>query len=174
MSAVCFHLSTLLTSEPFVYFSPTLTIAPHIFRLHLIFHPFTLGTVCMYKRLKFALQFTVKFPSFNSNPLRSRDSELPFGSVYDRDIRTETFILFFFKTDPLCSRPAYPFPRCAHLVSCTLALPLLPLASHISSLASLPSHAWWLIVLPYSYLLPYRPTLYAPRNLHTHFRAHST
>ena len=68
MSAACFHPLTLLTSEPFVYFSPTLTIAPHIFRLHRIFHLFTLGTVCMYKRLEFALQFTVEFPSFNSNP----------------------------------------------------------------------------------------------------------
>ena len=78
------------------------------------------------------------------------------------------------------SRPVCPFPRCAHLVGCTLALWVVSrafpcsLASPVYLLACLPSRAWWPIVVPYSYLLPYQSTRSAPRILRMHFRARST
>ena len=77
------------------------------------------------------------------------------------------------------SRPVYPFPHCAHLIGCTLALWVVSrafpcsLASPVYLLARLPSHAWWSILVPYSYLLPYRSTRSAPRILRMHFRARS-
>ena len=77
------------------------------------------------------------------------------------------------------SQPVYPSPRCARLVGCTLVLWVVSrafprsLVPPMYLLACLLSRDWWLIVVPCSYLLPYRSTRSAPRILRTRFRARS-
>ena len=129
----------------------------------------------MYKRICVSSNNTVEFPPLISNPVHSLDSELPVGSVYDRDIQTATFItlaaciliLGLFSPLPTCiphstlCSPRWLYSRAlgsSHAFPHSLVPPMY-------LLTRLLTRDWWLIVIPCSYLLPYQSTHSAPRSL---------